>query len=257
VVLSLSSECLYPQSYLCQKLKLAHTSTQLSFIPWRHGRTWRYNSRHCQLYVPVCTDSPKFPLAEKVECRPPGYQIQEEGMESRTSSPAGFRRTFHCLVTTPTELTGAQCSTNPNTKLSNNMNVKCYYGLPRNVMVRTYWYLLTKILGTEHSQLFLCRPWRHLRGVGGEWWVSSSGRFTPGFESEAGKAIEPVWTIWRTKTFVADGNRIPACPIRRLATTINQPIVGARWIVNIRYQIIDENNPYWRAEDGLITGRNM
>jgi len=30
----------------------------------------------------------------------------------------------------------------------------------------------------------------------------------------------------------------PARPIRRLATTINPPIVGARWI---------ENNPYWRA----------
>jgi len=71
-------------------------------------------------------------------------------------SPAGIRRTSFDLVTTPTELTGAHCSTNPITKFSNNMNVICYFGLPRNLMVGTY--RLTKILGTDHSQSSLYRP---------------------------------------------------------------------------------------------------
>lgn len=101
------------------------------------------------LQLDVCTDSPGCPLRRRLSAGLQAIGFGREVWRTEHPYPAEIRRKSRCLVTTPTELTFAQCPNNPITKFSNNMNVICYFGLPRNVKVRTY--LLTKILGTEYS----------------------------------------------------------------------------------------------------------
>jgi hypothetical protein len=102
------------------------------------------------LQLDICTDRQSRPLRRGLSAGLQAIRLRRKVWRTEHPSPVGIRRTFFCLVTTPTELTGVQYSTNPITNLSNHMDVICYFGLPRNVMVEAY-LLLHGTQQTHHS----------------------------------------------------------------------------------------------------------